>query len=76
MEDGILFHVHAETEVGGVDFDCWHLRKEVYEGPVREAGLKGEAEVAGYECAGEVFEGREGGVGELWEGVRLWVVGC
>ncbi|KAK4690574.1 hypothetical protein P7C71_g6242, partial [Lecanoromycetidae sp. Uapishka_2] len=31
VEDGIAFHVHGETEVGDVDFDCWHLRRDVYE---------------------------------------------
>ena len=25
-----------------MDFDCYHLRKAVYEGAAREAGLKGE----------------------------------
>lgn len=42
VEDGIYFHVHGDTEVGDVDFDCYHLRKDVYEAAAREAGLKGE----------------------------------
>lgn len=42
VEDGIFFHVHGGTEVGDVDFDCWYLRKEVYEGAAREGGLRGE----------------------------------
>ncbi|KAL9123800.1 MAG: hypothetical protein Q9217_006807 [Psora testacea] len=42
VEDGIYFHVHADTEVGNVDFDCYHLRKDVYEAAAREAGMKGE----------------------------------
>lgn len=42
VEDGIYFHVHGDTEVGDVDFDCYHLRKDVYEAAAREAGMKGE----------------------------------
>lgn len=42
VEDGIYFHVHGDTEVGDLDFDCYHLRKDVYEAAAREAGLKGE----------------------------------
>lgn len=42
VEDGIYFHVHGKTEVGDVDFDCYHLRKGVYESAAREAGLRGE----------------------------------
>jgi len=39
VEDGIYFHVHGDTPVGDVDFDCYHLRKDVYEKAAREAGL-------------------------------------
>ena len=42
VKDGIYFHVHGDTEVGDVDFECYHLRKDVYEAAAREAGLKGE----------------------------------
>ncbi len=42
MEDGVYFHVHGDTEVGDVDFDCYHLRTDVYEAAAREAGLNGE----------------------------------
>jgi SAM-dependent methyltransferase len=42
VEDGIYFHAHADTEVGDVDFDCYHLRKDVYEAAAREAGMRGE----------------------------------
>lgn len=40
VEDGIYFHVHGWTPVGEVRFECWHLRREVYESAVREAGLR------------------------------------
>ena len=42
VEDGIYFHVHGDTEEGDMDFDCYHLRKDVYETAAREAGMKGE----------------------------------
>ena len=42
VEDGIYFHVHGDTEVGDVDFDNYHLRRDVYEAAAREGGLKGE----------------------------------
>ena len=41
VEEGVEFHVHADTHLGPVDFDCFHLRKDVYEAAAREAGLKG-----------------------------------
>jgi SAM-dependent methyltransferase len=44
VEDGIFFGVHADTPVGKLYFECYHLRKEVYESAAREAGLKGKIE--------------------------------
>jgi len=44
VKDGIAFHVHADTRRGKVDFDCYHLRKEVCEASAREGGLSGELE--------------------------------
>lgn len=41
VEDGIYFHVHGYTEMGDVAFDCYHLKRGVYEAAAREAGLKG-----------------------------------
>lgn len=41
VEDGISVHLHADTKVGDVDFDCYHLNKEVYESAAREGGLCG-----------------------------------
>lgn len=42
VEDGIYFNVHGDTEVGEVDFDCYHLQKSLYEAAAREAGLNGQ----------------------------------
>ncbi|KAL8712081.1 MAG: hypothetical protein Q9220_003515 [cf. Caloplaca sp. 1 TL-2023] len=40
--EGIYFHVKGHTPLGDVDFDCYHLKKSVYEEAARKAGLKGE----------------------------------
>ena len=42
VEDGVYFHVHGDTEAGAVDFDCYHLREDVFASAAREAGLRGE----------------------------------
>ena len=42
IEDGVTMHLHKDTVVGDLDFDCYHLRKEVWEVAAQEAGLKGE----------------------------------
>lgn len=44
VEDGVYFGVHGDTPVGEVIFNCYHLKKELYEGAAREAGLKGKLE--------------------------------
>jgi SAM-dependent methyltransferase len=44
VEDGIYFRVHGETPVGELNFECYHLKKELYEEAAREAGLKGKLE--------------------------------
>ena len=41
VEDEVTIHVHADTKLGNVDFDFYHLRKEVYEASAREGGLRG-----------------------------------
>jgi SAM-dependent methyltransferase len=44
VKDGIYFRVHGKTPVGDLNFECYHLKKELYEEAAREAGLKGELE--------------------------------
>ncbi len=44
VEDVIFFRLHGETPVGELNFNCYHLRKELYEEVAREAGLKGDLE--------------------------------
>jgi hypothetical protein len=31
VEDGIYFRVHGETPVGDLNFECYHLKKGLYE---------------------------------------------
>ena len=40
VEDGIFFNAHADTQVGVVDFDCYHLRKDIYDSAAKEGGLQ------------------------------------
>lgn len=40
VDDGVYFHVHGDTPVGDVSFDCYHLRRDVYESAAKDAGLK------------------------------------
>ena len=61
VEDGITFHVHADTRHGDVDFDCYHLRKDVYEASAREGGLRGELTWSLTSVPDEFFKHREGG---------------
>ncbi|KAH8600082.1 S-adenosyl-L-methionine-dependent methyltransferase [Bisporella sp. PMI_857] len=44
VEDGIYFGVRGETPVGDLYFECYHLKKELYEASAREAGFKGTLE--------------------------------
>ncbi|KAB8291397.1 hypothetical protein EYC80_010074 [Monilinia laxa] len=44
VEDGIHFRVHGETPLGDLNFECYHLKREVYEEAAREAGLNGRLE--------------------------------
>lgn len=44
VDDGIFLRVYGNTPAGGFDFDCYWLRKDVYESAAREAGLKGKLE--------------------------------
>ena len=39
VKDGVCVNTYAETRVGEVDFDCWHLRKDVFVDAAREAGM-------------------------------------
>lgn len=41
VEDGIGSRVEVVTDSGGFAFDCYYLRKSVYEAAAREGGLQG-----------------------------------
>ncbi|CAF9921186.1 MAG: hypothetical protein ALECFALPRED_001730 [Alectoria fallacina] len=61
VEDGIAFHAHADTRHGEVDFDGYHLRKEVYEASAREGGLCGEVAWSVTTVPADFFKDRQGG---------------
>ncbi|CAD6446656.1 b9ec185b-151d-488c-9e76-f9a31870d8f9-CDS [Sclerotinia trifoliorum] len=61
LRDGILFHAHGDTPVGDLDFECFYLRREVYEEAAREAGLKGSLEWGVTRVPESYLKGREGG---------------
>lgn len=61
VEDGITFHAYKDTRYGDLDFDCYHLRKEVYEASAREGGLRGELKWSVTAVPDEFLRHREGG---------------
>lgn len=44
VADGLYAHYHANTPAGDLDFDTYHLRKQVWESAAREAGFQGHIE--------------------------------
>ena len=61
VEDGFAFHAHVDTKYGDVDFDYYHLRKDVYEASAREGGLRGELVWNVTSLPDEYFKDRKGG---------------
>ena len=61
VEDGITMHVHADTSVGDVDFDCYHLRKDIYEASAREGGFHGEIAWSVTQVPDDFLKHRKGG---------------
>lgn len=61
VEDGIAIHLHADTTCGDVDFDCYYLRKDVYEASAREGGLHGELAWSVTSVPDEFLTDRKGG---------------
>ena len=44
VDEGVDFHLHSDTPAGDLDFDTYHLRKDVWIAAAREAGFEGEIE--------------------------------
>ncbi|KAK9778238.1 putative Methyltransferase domain-containing protein [Seiridium cardinale] len=44
LEDGCAVHTQGETALGTVEFDNYHLRRDVYERAARDGGLQGTME--------------------------------
>jgi hypothetical protein len=64
VEDGIYFRLHADTPVGELNFECYHLKKELYEEAAREAGLKGKLEWGVTKVSERYLKGE--GPGQAW----------
>ena len=41
VDDGVDFHLHSDTPAGDLDFDTYHLKKDVWIAAAREAGFEG-----------------------------------
>lgn len=39
VTDGVMIHLHSDTPAGDLDFDCYHLHKDVWEAAARDAGF-------------------------------------
>ena len=61
VEDGAIYHAHADTRLGDVDFDGYYLRKAVYEASAREGGLCGELVWRVTTVPDEILKDRRGG---------------
>ena len=71
VDEGMYFHVHGDTPIGEVDFDCYHLKKSVYGEAAREAGLLGEL-TWGFTDVPEAFLKGEGPGGASLEELRSY----
>lgn len=44
VEEGVAVHAYGSMESGELNFDCYHLRKDVYETAAEDGGMKGKIE--------------------------------
>lgn len=44
VEDGVTMHLHSDTPAGDLDFDCYHLRKDVWQAAAKDAGFSNDIE--------------------------------
>lgn len=56
VADGLYAHYHADTPAGDLDFDTYHLRKDVWESAAREAGFDGHIEWSVTEIPSDFME--------------------
>lgn len=56
VDEGISIHRHADTAGGDLDFDTYHLRKDVWIAAAREAGFEGEIDWEGATVPGDFME--------------------
>lgn len=67
VQDGVYHNVHGDTPVGDLDFECYHLKKEVYEEAAREAGCLGKLEWGVTKVPERYLEGKGAGGASLKE---------
>jgi SAM-dependent methyltransferase len=44
VEEGVNMHLHSATAAGDLDFDCFWLRRDIWEAAAKEAGFRGKLE--------------------------------
>ena len=59
VDEGAYIHRHADTSAGDMDFDTYHLRKDVWITAAREAGFDGEIEWEGTRVPSDFMENPE-----------------
>ena len=59
IDEGAYNHRHADTPAGDMDFDTYHLRKDVWIAAAREAGFDGEIEWEGTRVPSDFMENPE-----------------
>jgi SAM-dependent methyltransferase len=59
VDEGARIHRHADTPAGDLDFDTYHLRKDVWIAAARVAGFDGEIEWEGTRVPSDFMEGPE-----------------
>ena len=67
VDEGARIHRHADTPAGDMDFDTYHLRKNVWITAAREAGFNGDIEWEGTRVPSDFME-RPGNYGEQSNG--------
>jgi SAM-dependent methyltransferase len=59
VDEGAYIHRHADTAAGDLDFDTYHLRKDIWISAAREAGFDGEMEWEGTRVPSDFMESPE-----------------
>lgn len=66
-ESGDGWELHVELSDDGVEFDCAHMKKDVYESAAREAGFNGRLEWKWEQLLGEEWKAPQGLTEDEWK---------